>query len=381
MSQISRRDFLWWMLAASASPLLPAFAQDTMPPIIIDGHIDLGYNIVNFGRDYRQSALDIRAAEEDTFLQVIAGEATLGLPEWLAGRVALMFGVIFVMPSRLTRSSLQVASYSTPEQAHEWGMRQLEAIEALAAQTDAIEIVTSAESLTRVIASWENGAQGQIGIVLAMEGADPIQSPAELQQWYDRGLRSVGLSWARTQYAGSSSETSRLTEAGRELLREMRALNMLLDTAHLAEASFWDALNMWDGVTAYTHGTLRHFLDSQRALSDEQIIALIEHDAVIGIGLYNGFFERNLAQPPAVTLQDVVYAIDHVCQLAGNCQHVAIGSDLDGAFGAELTPQGINTAADLQLVITALRQRGFANADINAIAYGNWLRLLQQVLM
>jgi membrane dipeptidase len=213
-----------------------------------------------------------------------------------------------------------------------------------------------------------------------MEGADPIQSPDELQQWYDKGLRSVGLAWARTQYSGSSSETSRLTNAGRDLLREMRSLNMLLDTAHLAESSFWDALNMWDGATAYTHGSIRHFLPNQRALSDEQIAAIVERDGVIGIGLYNGFYERNLAQLGNVTLDDVVFAIDYVCQLAGNCQHMAIGSDLDGGFGAEFTPQGINTVADLPMIFSALRQRGYRDDDINAIAYGNWLRLLQTVL-
>lgn len=382
MPHLSRRDFLWWLLATGASPLLPTVAQetDTTAPIIIDGHIDLGYNIINFERDYRRSALDIRADEAGTFTQTIAGEAMLGLPEWMTARVALMLGVIFVIPSRRVRSSLQIANYNTVEAAHEWGMRQLEAIESFADQSDAIEIITSAESLTHILESWENGAQGQIGIVLAMEGADPIQSPDDLQQWYDRGLRSVGLAWGRTQYAGSNSETSRLTNAGRDLLREMRTLNMMLDTAHLSEAAFWDALNMWDGVTAYTHGSIRHFLPNQRALSDEQIQAIVERDGVIGIGLYNGFYERNLSHPPNVTLDDVVFAIDHICQLTGDCLHVAIGSDLDGGFGAESAPRGINTVADLQHIINRLGERGFSSDDINHITHENWLRLLRLVL-
>jgi membrane dipeptidase len=382
MRKLSRRDFLRWLAATGALSVLPAHADQssTLPPIIVDGHIDLGYNIVNFGRDYRRSALDIRADTAGTFTEVIAGQATIGLPELQAARMALLFGVIFLMPTRLTRSSLQVANYSTPAEAHTWGMRQLEAIEAFAEQTPEVEIVKSGNDLTRILASWDNGAVGQLGIVLAMEGADPIQSPADLHLWYEHGLRSIGLSWARTQYAGSSSETSRLTDAGRALLSEMRALNMLLDIAHLAEASFWDALNMWDGVTAYTHGTLRHFLPTQRALSDEQIRALIEHDGVIGIGLYNGFFEQNLAYPPNVTIDDVVHAIDYVCQIAGDCLHVAIGSDLDGGFGAELTPIGINTVADLQQLVMRLSEYGFSTADINGITHENWLRLLRQIL-
>lgn len=385
MSQISRRSFLTGLMAAGVSPLLPALADQSGgngASLIIDGHVDLGWNIVNYGRDYRRSALDIRADTAGTFAQVIQGQATLGLPEWFSGHVALMLGVIFVIPSHLSSSSLQIANYSTPEEAQHWGLAMLDAIEAFAEDTPEIQMVASQEQLSAVWDTWLTPPTTgpRIGIVLAMEGADPIQSPDELAQWHERGLRSVGLSWGHTRYAGGNFEPGGLTDAGRDLLREMQALNMLFDTAHLAEAAFWDALDIWQGTIAYTHGNVRYFLPTERGLTDDQIRALAERDGVIGISLYTGHFERNLAHPPQVTLDDVVNAIDYVCQLTGSCEYVAIGSDLDGAFGAEATPQGIDTVADLQQIVARLRERGFAEADINRITHDNWLRLLRRVV-
>jgi membrane dipeptidase len=375
--RFSRRDILKFLGAASLTTLWPNALALPDVPLIVDAHLDLGWNMVGYGRDYTQSAYDIRAADKT------AGKVMLGLPEWLQGRVALIFGVIYVMPRHLATSGQKSATYATPQEAYQWGWKMLEAVESLATRSSRFKMVRSAADLDAVLATWAPAAPEagrQVGILLAMEGADPIQTPDDLETWYARGLRSIGLSWGKTRYAGSSSEPGGLSELGAQLLRAMKQRGMIFDTAHLAEQAFWEALKVWEGRFVYTHGIPRYFLPNPRALSDDQIKALAGRDGVMGISPYNAFYYRHRSDPAGLTITDVVNAIDYVCQLLGTAAHVAIGSDLDGGFGAESTPAGMDTTADLQLIPPALRARGFSEADINAITHDNWLRVVREAL-
>lgn len=377
MTRITRRMFLRLAGAAGAAALLPAritTAQDA--PLVIDGHLDLGWNISNYGRDYVQSAYTLRGHSSSAG----AGAAMVGLPELLAGRVALVLGIIFVMPASHANAG-HIARYSTADEAHDWGLAMLSGIEDLAARSPQITIVRTRADLDAVLATWqpdqpENARQ--VGIMLGMEGADPIRTPDELADWHARGLRSVGLSWGRTRYAGSNSDPGDLTAAGRALLTAMAAHNMIFDTAHLSEAAFWSAIPAWQGPVSYSHGNSRYFLPSERGLSDDQIWALVARDGVIGIGAYDWFFERRRIAPGDVTLADMVNAIDYVCQLTGTCAHVAIGSDADGGFGAEQSP--LDTVADLPQIGELLAGRSYTADDIAAILHGNWLRVWRAAL-
>lgn len=381
---ITRRAFLRRLAAALGIALIARRRSLAQPPtLIIDGHLDLGWNIVNYGRDYTRSALELRWESAGKAIERVAGKCMVGLPELLRGGVAVLKGAIFVIPRRLRRSGLQIASYQTSAEAAQWGWRMLDEIEALAARSEYFTLVRNVAELEAALATWQpdspEGAR-RIGIIPAMEGADPIETPGHLGQWHERGLRCLGLSWGRTRYAGGNTEPSGLTDPGRQLLREMRGLGVILDVAHLAEQAFWDMLDVWQGSFVYTHGNARRFVQSQRALSDDQIKALAARNGVMGIGLYNGFFQLHRADRAGVTITDVVNAIDYVCQLLGTCEHIALGSDLDGGFGAENAPAGIDTIADLQLLPHALRARGFAESHVNLIMHGNWLRFLRENL-
>ncbi|RPI91728.1 MAG: hypothetical protein EHM39_14305, partial [Chloroflexi bacterium] len=367
-ARLSRRGFLKQAFLAGSAALLPGItpidrrAQPGVLPLIVDGHIDLGWNIVNFGRDYTRSAYDIRADTAGTPAQQVQGQAMVGLPQLLGGQVALLIGNIFVIPAHLTSSESYVTRYTTPSEANYWGWTMLDTIEALAARSENMVIVQSGVDLDAVLASWAPDQpieRRQVGIILGMEGADPITTPGELQTWYARGLRSIGLSWGRTQYAGSSSEDGELTLPGVQLLNEMKRLGVLLDVAHLSEAAFWQANNLWVGPLVYSHGNSRHYLATERGVSDDQIRVIAERDGLIGIGVYNGFYTQNVITPGQVTVEDVANAIDYVCQLTGDSLHAAIGSDVDGSFGAESAPLGIDTVADLQKIPPALSQRGY----------------------
>jgi membrane dipeptidase len=134
-----------------------------------------------------------------------------------------------------------------------------------------------------------------------------------------------------------------------------------------------------------SHSNCRALVPHNRQFSDDQIRALLDRDAVIGAAFDAWMivpgWERGVSRPElmGVTLDRIIDHIDHICQIAGNARHVGIGSDLDGAFGREQTVTDLETIADLARIPQLLRGRGYADADIEAIAHGNFIRFLRRV--
>jgi len=246
-----------------------------------------------------------------------------------------------------------------------------------------VALIGGRTDLDAVLATWD-GDMPQVGIVPLMEGADPIQEPAEAQMWFERGVRLVGLSWqAGSRYAGGNAAPGRLTDAGRELLDAMADLGVVLDVSHLAEESFFEAVDRFEGRIVATHANPRARVPGPRQLSDEMIRRLVDRGGVIGVVLYNPFLRADWSpgdSKEAVTLADVVAAVDHVCQVVGDASHVGLGSDLDGGFGVEDAPAEIDTVADLARIGPALSEVGYAHDDIAAVLGGNWLRVLRDAL-
>jgi membrane dipeptidase len=175
-----------------------------------------------------------------------------------------------------------------------------------------------------------------------------------------------------------------MNEQGLALLKEMGKLNLILDVTHLCDDAFWQALDHFHGHIWASHNNCRAIVDHNRQFSDDQIKVLIERDAVIGAAFDAWMlvpnWKRKHSTPLAMNcdLEKVIDNIQHICQLAGNTRHVAIGSDLDGAFGKEQCPYDLETIADLQKIPGLLRKRGFSSEDINNIMHGNWLRFLRK---
>jgi membrane dipeptidase len=218
-----------------------------------------------------------------------------------------------------------------------------------------------------------------------MEGADPILSPAHVSFWWERGLRAAGIShYGVGCYAHGTGVSGGLTSRGADLLRAMREAGMVLDVTHLADEAFWQAIEIFDGPVWASHHNCRALVPGDRQLTDEQISCLIQRDAVIGAVLDAWMlypeFVAGKTPNTVVDLNDVVNHVDHICQLAGNTRHVAVGSDLDGEFGTEQTPHDVSTIADLQKLPAVLRARGYTEPDVEAIMHGNWLRILQRAL-
>lgn len=350
---------------------------------IIDAHQDIAWNWLEFERDPRESALTVQERERGGTIESFVGRRTTGLPEYVAGRIGIIFATLFVMPSRRAWDASMTEVYSDVQEAHDRAMAQLAAYEQLAASEPGICLVASRETLDQVAGAWLNpGAEAPcVGLVLAMEGADPIRQPAEVADWYARGLRIVGPAWAETQYAGGNGEPAPLSEAGRQLLDEMSRLNMILDLSHIAPDSFFEAVEHYPGVVIASHSNPRAFLPTDRGLTDEMIQAIAGRGGAIGLVAYNRYlhpgWEYGDARVPLATFAD---AIDYVVQLTGSIDHAAIGSDFDGGFGVESIPDGLDTAADLIGVADVLAARGYTEDHIAAILYGNWLRVLRAAL-
>jgi membrane dipeptidase len=167
-------------------------------------------------------------------------------------------------------------------------------------------------------------------------------------------------------------------------LAEMRQLGIILDVTHFSDESFWEALQLWDGPVWASHNNCRALVPDQRQFSDDQLKELIRRGAVIGAAfdawmLVPGW-ERGKTTPATsgVGMKHVIDHVDHICQLAGNANHTAIGTDLDGGFGREQSPGDLDTIADLQRLPAMFAERGYAPGDVERVMHGNWMAFLER---
>lgn len=349
---------------------------------IIDGHLDLASNILELGRDLTLPLAELRAAEAARGTNPKWGTCTVTLPALRAGGVRLVFATIFVEPAREGHPALSPTVYRTAEEAHQLAVAQLEIYRRLVSSVPHTLLVRSRADLAALTAH-QPADSPSLGLVLLMEGADPIREPAEVGWWFERGIRLIGPAWSATRYAGGTYKEGPLTPLGAELLRAMEPYGVVLDTSHLAERAFWDALDVYAGPVIASHSNPRVFVPGVRQLSDEQIKAIIARDGIVGTVLYNAFLDptwKEHRDKTRVTLADVARAIDHVCQLAGDARHTAIGSDLDGGLGRESCPAELDSVADLARLAEPLAALGYGQGEIEAILGGNWLRLLERCL-
>jgi membrane dipeptidase len=352
--------------------------------LIVDAHQDIAYNALVFGRDYRQSALYHRQQEEGRGTP----PAIVGLPESLLGHVGIVFASLFVQPATAHRPPQEhLPVYAEPRGAYRHALRQMDYYQRLTDEDKRLRILHSRADLDAVRATWADDksiGERQQGLLISMEGADAILEPRQLEEWVGRGLRSVGLAWRTTRYAGGSGDDIALTPLGLELLEQMAAYHLLLDVSHLSHRATEQALDKYMGQVIASHSNPRAFCDSDRHLSERNIRKLAERDGVMGIALYNGWLSRQWgvgSSKSLAPLELVVQAMDYVCQLTGSAQHVALGTDADGGFGANCIPEGLDTSMDWLKISQALTERGYSAEDVTSIMGGNWLRMLETCLL
>ena len=368
---------------------------------LFDGHLDLAYNAIDHERDLRLPVAAIRERETDPLCDDGRGTCTTSLHEMRQAGVGLAATSLFarcklwVKPGRAgARAS---SDWSTPEAAHAVAAGQLAWYLELQRQGE-VRLIESAPQLDRHDAAWRASAGTEpIGLILTMEGADPIVSPDQLHHWHAGGLRTLMLThFGQGRYAAGNPSADAanvhdvdgpVTPLGREMLREMEALAMPLDLTHTGDTTFHDALDRFAGRVYSSHTNCRALAPGQRQFSDEMIRAIAGRGGVLGVAAYHAMLVGPAPAPPPsraplhhATLDHLADHLDHIAQITGSARHAAIGSDLDGGFGREESPRDLDTHRDLHRVAAILRDRGWSDDDITGVMHGNWLRFFGETL-
>tara|TARA_Y100000588_G_C14265086_1_gene929470 strand:- start:399 stop:1373 length:975 start_codon:yes stop_codon:yes gene_type:complete len=312
------------------------------------------------------------------------GSCTVSFPDLRHGNVGIIFGTVM---SRLDpRDRLSGTGMYDQSQCYGVGSGHYAFYRAMEKE-GILRFITSTDEMNAIVQTWSNPApDSPIGLVLAMESADPILDVDQLPLWYDRGLRIVSLShYGVSSYCHGTGTEGGLLPRGRDLLTALREAGIIVDLTHTTDQAFWEIIEAYDGPVGATHHNCRSLTPGQRQLTDEMIQAIIERGGVIGTAFDAWMLDPNwnpdlpaYQQTTDATLATVVDHIEHVCQLAGNARHASIGTDLDGGYGQEQSPRDLDTIADLQKLVPEMKRRGFVESEIQGILSGNWIRLLKE---
>jgi membrane dipeptidase len=247
--------------------------------------------------------------------------------------------------------------------------------------------ITNRKQLEDHLHLWKTTAgKKPIGYILSLEGADSIVTMGHLERSYEQGLRAIGPAhYGPGTYAHGTDSVGGIGSKGKELLKKIERLNLILDATHMCDQSFWETMKVYNGPVWASHNNCRKFVPGNRQFSDEQLKELLGRNAVIGMVLDAWMmvpnWVRGISTPEGmgVSLEQTIQNIDHICQLAGNTKHVGIGTDLDGGFGKEQGPADVDTIADLQKIPSLLAKRGYTKEDIDNIMHQNFIGFLQNV--
>lgn len=369
------------------------------PVFIFDVHLDLSMNALEWNRDLRWPLEKIRRWELTMKDKVDRGNGTVSFPEMRKGNIGLC---VATQIARHSPYFHRLPGWNSPEQAWAQTQGQLAWYRAMEEAGELTPITTRAQ-LDAHVAAWQSAppcddgtpyivesrkkaAKPAIGYVLSLEGADSIVTLEHLERSYAQGLRALGPAhYGPGIYAHGTDASGPLPERGKELLKEMQRLGIILDVTHLCDECFWDALEIYDGPLWASHQNSRVLAPWNRQFADDQIKAVIERGGVLGMAfdaimMVPGW--RHYKSKPAdfqLKLVRICEHIDHMCQLAGSSKHVGIGTDLDGGYGTEQTPMDMDSIADLQKIPDLLRARGYSQEDIENIFWRNFVEFLQRV--
>jgi len=351
---------------------------------IFDAHLDLSMNAMEWNRDLRKTIAQIRAQEKGMHDLPDRGKGTVSFPSLRAGNIGLCVATLI---ARYVKEKNPLPGWNSPEQAWAQTQGQLAWYRAME-QQGVLKQLTTVTELIAHLAAWEaDSTTCPIGYILSLEGADSILSMEHLHQAYEAGLRALGPAhYGPGTYAFGTDSEGGIGAQGRVLLKEMEALNLILDGTHLCDQSFWEAIDVFQGPLWASHSNCRALVPNKRQLDDDQIKVIIERQGVIGMAFDawmlfpNWIRGQNLPKESGVSLETIANHIDHICQLAGNSQHLMLGTDLDGGFGKEQCPHDLETIADLQKLEGILIQRGYTSKEVEQIFCTNGISFLKKHL-
>lgn len=227
----------------------------------------------------------------------------------------------------------------------------------------------------------ESIASGVLAIELHMEGAEPIDPELEaLEVYHAAGLRSLGICWSRPNRFGTGvpfafpstgDHGPGLTDLGLALVKACNELRVMIDLSHLNEAGFWDVAKHSNAPLVASHSNVHAISPSSRNLTARQLDAIRDSDGLVGLNFHVGFLRPDGDRDPNVPLSVMLDHLDALLERLGPTR-VGLGSDFDGAT----MPSAIGDATGLPALIGAMRERGYGEDLIRAVACDNWLRVL-----
>lgn len=350
---------------------------------IFDAHLDLAMNALEWNRDLTWTVDEIRNSEKGMDDKPDRAKNTVSLDAMRNGNIGIC---VATQIARYVKKESKLPGWKSPYQAWAQTQGQLawyKEMERIGEMTQIVDV----ETLTNHLSVWENASSKKpIGYILSLEGADSIVTIEHLEKSYKQGLRAIGPAhYGPGTYAHGTDSIGGIGTKGKELLKKIEELNIILDATHLCDVSFWETMQVYSGPVWASHNNCRALVNHNRQFDDEQIKELVSRKAVIGVALDawmmvpNWIRGKSTPKEMGVTLQQMADNIDHICQLSGNSLHVGIGTDLDGAFGKEQSPYDLDTIADLQKVPNMLLDRGYKEEDIENIMHKNFIDFLKRV--
>ena len=318
--------------------------------MIVDGHLDIAWNAISAGRP---------------FLGPPAPGYLVSRPTLTAAGVGLVFATLYCAPAHARRSMRTRFVYEDAHEAYLMATAQVNYYRSVG-----LELLGGGRALAAYARGWR---KGRLAAVLLMEGADPVETPAQLGAWVERGVRIIGPAWGRTRYTGGTGAPGGLTDLGRQLLKGMRRQGLILDLSHMAQQAVEDAFEVWRGPIMASHSNSRALVPGDRQVTDETVAEIARRGGVVGVS----FYQSHLRSSGRATLDDVLHHIVHHARAAGGPEHVALGTDLDGGFDARHAP--IDDLARLKELPGRLR-RHFNRSQVEGIMGGNWLAFLERSL-
>ena len=353
--------------------------------LIFDAHLDLSMNALEWNRDYTRPLHEIREREQGQTDRADRGQGTVCFPEMRRGSVGLCVATLI---GRHVEPTNHLRGWYSPEQAWAQTQGQLAWYRAMEEKGEISQIKTAAELDVAVEVWAQDPPSGTpISYILSLEGADSMVTIGHVERAYEQGLRAIGLAnFGPGTYAQGTHATGGIGSKGKELLKEMERLGIILDVSHLCDESFRDAMDNVQGKVWASHSNCREIVPHERQFTSEQLQELIDRGAVIGASLDawmmvpGWVLSKTRPEEIGVKLEHLADHIDHVCQLAGNSLHAGIGSDLDGGFGLEECPMDLDSIADMQRLPEVFKARGYGDEDVTNIMHGNFVRFLRGAL-
>lgn len=371
----------------------------SQPSFIFDVHLDLSMNALEWNRDQRWSLERLRRWESHLKDRADRGNNTVCFPEMRRGNIGLC---VATQIGRHSPYFHRLPGWNSPEQAWAQTQGQLCWYREMIDAGEMTQIRNRAEleahlklwlnappcddGTPYVVESRKAPTVRPIGFMLSLEGADSLVTLKHLERSYADGLRALGPAhYGPGVYAHGTDASGPLTPRGRDLLKEMDRLGIILDVTHLCDETFWEAIDLFKGPLWASHQNCRTLAPWNRQFADDQIKAVIERGGILGMAfdaimMVPGW--KHLRSKPSdyqLKIERICDHIDHICQLAGNAKHVGIGTDLDGGYGTEQTPMDLNSIADLQVLPGLLRARGYSAEDIEGIMWKNFVDFLRRV--